>query len=103
MKSMSRWIVFAETSSSAAIFWQFGKRRALSAAWSRIIRSSGGRENPPLSFCSSGPVGRLKEASIAMASGFHASHRDAATKEAEENNSEIFYHGTVDVLPPVLG
>jgi hypothetical protein len=47
---MSRWIVLAETSSSAAIFWQFGNRFAFRAAWSRIIRSSGGREKFSLFF-----------------------------------------------------
>src|SRR5205085_7253917 len=101
MKSISRWIVFGETSSSAAIFWQFGKWRAFRAAWSRIIRSNGGRENPLCSFWSSGPVGRFGDALIVMAVSTSRAPQGRAYRRPE-NILEIFYHGTVDVLPPVL-
>ncbi len=43
MKSMSRWIVFVETSNSSASVEQFGKRSAARRSWIFIIRRSGGR------------------------------------------------------------
>jgi hypothetical protein len=44
MKSMSRWIVFDDTSNSSASLRQLGNLPALIFSCRRIIRSSGGRE-----------------------------------------------------------
>ena len=72
MKSMSRWMVFVETSSSSASFRQFGNFPALSFSWSRIIRSSGGRDNgAPLSFTRAGAVdlGRTMSSGLPQGAG----------------------------------
>ena len=45
MNSMSRWMVFADTSSSCASLRQFGNFLACNWACSCIMRASGGREN----------------------------------------------------------